>query len=248
MKTLLLLALSALSLSGCLSIQNRIDQARFGDNPYLEPPFYARYLNTGSEVDRQIQSYLEGLRVDPENPVYHNELGRLLVLKGFPNDAEREFRRALAADPDFYPALYNMALVDASRGDIRSAIRNLDATLDRKPGHAAAMFQKGLLLEKTGRTQQAIAVYARAFEINFDLLRPSVNPQIIESELVDLALLKLYPDEQRRRALRLQPTPPELIPAPEAPSEIESLDEIVAPAAQTPDVSSNTQSSSPPPE
>src|SRR5688572_19624725 len=111
MKTFLLLALSAVSLSGCLSIQNRIDRARFGENPYVEPPFYARYLNTGSEIDRQIQSYIEALRLDPENPVYHNELGRLLVLKGFPNDAEREFRRALAADPDFYPAWYNMALV-----------------------------------------------------------------------------------------------------------------------------------------
>lgn len=233
MKKLLLVSLATLSLAGCLTIQERIDRARFGENPYIETPFYARYLTTGSELDRTIEAYLTALRAEPDNPAYHNELGRLLVLKGFPNDAEREFQRALAADKDFYPAWYNLALLRASRGETGSALRALDATLDRKPGHSSALFQKGLLLEKRGRTEEAVQAYVKALRINFDLIRPSLNPLIIDSRLMDRVLIELYPDEHERRAMLLQPTPPELVQGRRAPSEIEAPEDILAPTDQT---------------
>ncbi len=229
MKKLLLVALASLSLAGCLSIQQRVDRARFGENPYIEPPFYSRYL-TGSELDRNIEAYVTALRAEPDNAAYHNELGRLLVLKHFPQDAEREFRRAIVSDSDFYPAWYNLALLRASKGDATGALRALDRTLDLKPGHSSALFQKGLLLEKRGRTQEAIEAYAKALRINFDLIRPSINPLIIDSRLIDRVLIQLYPDEHERRAMLLQPTPPELVPQRRTPSEVEAPEEIVAPA------------------
>lgn len=247
MKNALLLSLLAFFATGCLTIQNRLDRARFGDNPYLEAPFYTRYLDTGSELDRDIQAYLGALREDPENPVFHNELGRLLVLKGFPNDAEREFRRAIASDDDFYPAWYNLGLLRASRGQYSAALRALNRTLDDKPGHAAAHFQKGLILERQGRTDDAVDSYAKAFKINFHLLEPRVNPQIIDSNLIDRALLQIYPEEHRRRSLQLQPTPPQLVPERQAPSDVPELDEIVAPVAREPQGQPQGQTPAPPP-
>jgi tetratricopeptide (TPR) repeat protein len=247
MKNALILSLLAVFATGCLSIQTRLDRARFGDNPYLEAPFYARYLDTGSQLDRDIQAYLGALREAPEDPVFHNELGRLLVLKGFPNDAEREFRRALASDPDFYPAWYNLGLLRASRSQYTGALRALERTLDEKPGHAAALFQKGLILERQGRTENAIEAYAKAFRINFDLLQPKVNPQIIDSSLTARALLRIYSDEHRRRALQMQPTPPQLIQERRAPSEVPSPDEIVAPVSHDPEGQTQRQTPAPPP-
>ncbi|MGH9456238.1 MAG: tetratricopeptide repeat protein [Thermoanaerobaculia bacterium] len=248
MRKTILLALLAVATTGCMTLQNRIDRIRFGDNPYVEPPFYARYLSPDRELDRHIEAYLIALREDPDNPVYHNELGRLLIDKGFPNDAEREFRRALVADPDFYPAWYNLALVQAAQGNETAALRALDETLDRKPGHASALFQKGLLLEQRGRREGAIRAYVEAFRINYDLLRPSINPQIIDSRLIDQALLALYPDEHQRRAMFLQPTPPELLPEPEAPSDIATPEEIVPPAEAAPVTAPDpSQSAAPPP-
>ncbi|HEY0593914.1 MAG TPA: tetratricopeptide repeat protein [Thermoanaerobaculia bacterium] len=233
MKKLLLVALASLSLAGCLSIQQRLDRARFGENPYLEPPFYARYLTGASALDRNIEAYIVALRAEPDNPAYHNELGRLLVIKRFPQDAEREFRRALAADEDFYPAWYNLALLRASRGDAGGAIRALDRTLELKPGHSSALFQKGLLLEKRGRKDEAIDAYVKALRINFDLIRPTLNPLVIDSKLMDRVLIELYPDEHERRAMLLQPTPPELVPRRPAPSEVERPEAIVPPTDQT---------------
>lgn len=248
MKKLLALSLISFSLAGCLAIQQRVDRARFGDNPYLEPPFYARYLNTGSETDRRIQAWLVALAQDPNNPMYHNELGRLLIDKRLPNDAKREFRRAIAADADFYPAWYNLALVLASEGDRRGALRALDRTIDLKRGHASALFQKGLLLEKMGKRDEAIEAYVKAFGINWDLLKPAINPQIVESRLIHRALAQIYPDERQRRALFLQPTPPELVPVAPAPSDLSTPDEIVTPQPDTePQPSPATPPATPPP-
>ncbi len=251
MKKLLLVALASLSLAGCLTVQQRVDRVRFGDNPYVEPPFYARYLNGQSELDRNIEAYLVALRAEPDNPAYHNELGRLLVLKRFPQDAEREFRRAIANDADFYPAWYNLALLRASRGDGRGAIRALDRTLDLKPGHSSALFQKGLLLEKRGRKEEAIDTYVKALRINFDLIRPTLNPLVIDSRLMERVLIELYPDEHERRAMLLQPTPPELVPVRRAPSEIERPEDIVAPTDQTepqPPATTAPSTTTPPPQ
>lgn len=232
-KVLALPLAAALFLSGCMTIQNRLDRARFGDNPYEESPFYMRYVGTESPLDRRITELVTALRADPGNPVLHNELGMALVEKRFPNDAKREFRRALAADDDFYPAWYNLALIRASQNEVQGALTALDETIERKPGHAAALFQRGLLLERLGRDEAAIASYAKAFRINFDLLDPKVNPGIIESELIDLALLELYPAEHAARTITMQPTPPELLRR-DPPSDQPSPDEIVPPATQEP--------------
>ena len=248
MKKTLVLALASLSLAGCLSIQERVDRARFGENPYIEPPFYARYLTSGSELDRNIDAYITALRAEPGNAAYHNELGRLLVLKGFPNDAEREFRRALAADEKFYPAWYNLALLRTSRGDARGALRALETTIDLKPGHSSALFQKGMVLERLGHNQEAIDAYAKALKINFDLIRPSINPLIIDSRLIDRVLIRLYPDEHERRAMVLQPTPPDLVPQRRAPSELTPPEDIVAPSSpDQPQPPGTGTSASPPP-
>lgn len=247
MKKLFVLSLVSLALAGCTIVQERVDRARFGENPYLEPPFYTRYLNTGSDTDRRVQAWLVALAADPQNPMYHNELGQLLIDKRLPNDAKREFRRAIAADRDFYPAWYNLAMVRASEGNTRGALRALDETIDRKPGHASALFQKGLILERLGKSDAAIEAYAKAFRINWKLLQPSINPQIVESKLISRTLMKVYPDERQRRSLFLQPTPPELIPEPTAPSDLSTPDEIVTPQPDTAPQPSAGQTNTTPP-
>ncbi len=244
MKNFLILSL-ALTLSGCMSIQQRIDRARFGDNPYVEDPFWARYATSDSDLDRSIRAYLDALRAEPDNPTFHNELGRLLVEKGFPNDAEREFRRALAIDDEFYPAWYNLALVRSPRGENSAALEALDMTLDAKPGHASALFQKGLILERMGNSSGAIEAYAEAFRINYDLLRPKINPQIIESRLIERALISLYPNESRRRSLLLQPTPPDLRNRASETYDVVEPEEILSPEEASEPVAG--ESPSPPP-
>lgn len=248
-RTLTLLALTA-TLLGCMTLEKRIDRIRFGENPYQQPPFYARYLDPANPSDQQILQLLDVLRTYPGSAAAHNELGALLTAKGFPNDAEREYQRAVAADRDFYQAWYNLGLVRESNGDLAGAIRALQQTLDLKAGHPQAHFQLGLLYEKKGENERALHHYVRAFTINQALLDIRNNPRLVDTKLVELAVLEMYANDHVRRSIRFQPTPadyvqPGSIPEPpEAPSPQPAPQDIVPPA---PPVTDQSQQPVPPP-
>jgi tetratricopeptide (TPR) repeat protein len=231
MKRILLLALTAALASGCAAVANLRDS---GDT--YENPFYAKYLNTGSALDAEISSTLDQLRANPDSAELHNYLGALLVDKGFPKDAEREFERAIAADRNYHPAWYNLGLVRAMRGNEFGARLAYGRTIREKPGHAAALFQLGLIEEERGNRDRAVELYAKAFAINPALLDVEVNPRILDTKLMHLALLKNYPLEHTRESMQFEnapnvgttlASPPQ---PPEAPSPQEAPQEIVPPA------------------
>jgi tetratricopeptide (TPR) repeat protein len=200
MKRLLIVAAAVLAATGCSAVHHASD-----DKPY-DNPFYAKYLNTGSNLDAQITRTMESLRQNPDSAELHNTLGALLLDKGFPKDAEREFERAVNANRKYYQAWYNLGVVRAANGDELGASRAFARTVDLKPGHAQALFQLGLVEEKNHHTDRAIHLYAKAFTINPTLMRVDVNPRILDSKLTDLALLAMYPAEHSRRSMQLQGT------------------------------------------
>jgi tetratricopeptide (TPR) repeat protein len=234
-KIIVLLAVATASLR-CMYMQEAADRARFGNNPYAQSPFYTRYLNSSNPADQQILLLIDILRENQRNAAAHNELGSLLASKGFPNDAEREFLRAIAADGDFYPAWYNLALIKEGQGEVGGAIKALRQTLDLKRGHAEAHFQLGVIYEEMGKNRDAIHHYAQAIRFNRAVLDLKRNPRLVDAKLIDLALLELYPTEHARRILRPQSAPPDYVPPgamPEpqrAPSEQPTATEIVTPS------------------
>ncbi|HYI11322.1 MAG TPA: tetratricopeptide repeat protein [Thermoanaerobaculia bacterium] len=216
MKRLLSIAAVVLTATACTAIRD----LRSDDNPYEEPPFYAKYLNTGSTLDANITRTLDAVRQDPKSAELHNTLGALLVEKRFPADAEREFERAVNADGRYYPAWYNLGLVRAGRGDEIGARRAFSKTVDLRPGHAPALFQLGLIQEQRKHKDRAIELYAKAYSINPALLEVQVNPRIVDTKLIHLALLKMYPDDHTRRSMQFQgmqaPMPAPTTPPPAA--------------------------------
>ena len=206
-------------------------------DPYAQP-FYQKYLNTGSRLDAQITRTLNDLRANPRSATLHNTLGQLLVQKGFPKDAETEFERAVNADGHFYPGWYNLGLVRMSRGDWIGAHFAFGRTIHYKPGHSAALFQLGLMEEKRNHQRAAIDYYAKAFLINHSLLDVRVNPRILDSKLVDVALLKAYPNEHARESMAFNPTPPGYVQEGlEAPTPQATAAQIVTPAPPVTDPS-----------
>ena len=233
MKRLLFLAAATLATFGCTAMH---DLRSNDDASYAKPPFWAKYLNTGSALDAQLQRTLDALRENPDSPELHNALGTLLVEKGFPKDAEREFERAVNANRRYYPAWYNLGLVRSSHDDELGAHRAFARTVALKPGHAAALFQLGLVEEKRQHTDRAVGYYAKAYSINPTLLDIDVNPRILDSKLTSLALLKMYPARHARMSTQFQGSVPiQRDPQPQpAPSPQPAPQQIVPPAAATP--------------
>lgn len=241
MKRLLIAALAAVALFGCKSIQNAIHPS----DTYAKTMFYEKYLNPADPNDARILQTLAAVRANPKSASLHNDLGQLLRQKGFPKDAEAEFERAVDADSSFYPAWYNLGLIRAGRGNDTGARFAFNRAIHYKPGHAAALFQLGLIEEQRQNTDAAIDYYAKAIGINHALLDVRVNPRIIDSKLIDLALLRLYPTEHARESIQFQAAPERSYTAlptgPAAPSPQPAAKDIVppappvtSPAAQTP--------------
>jgi tetratricopeptide (TPR) repeat protein len=206
MNRILSIAVAALTLAGCAAIRDAQNHFSNNKNPY-DNPFYMKYLNTGVPLDAQIQQTVAALRTRPRDAALHNQLGQLLLQKAFPKDAETEFERAVDADKHFYPGWYNLGLVRSANGDYSGARHAFRRAVQYKPGHAAALFQLGLMEEKAQHVDQAVEYYAKAFSINHQLLDVRVNPRILDAKLVDLALLKLYPTDHARQSMTFQPTP-----------------------------------------
>jgi tetratricopeptide (TPR) repeat protein len=242
MKRTITLGAIALTFFGCATLHHKNNK-----NPYQKRLFVEKYLNPANPLDSQIENDINALRANPNAATVHNELGQLLLRKGFPKDAEVEFERAVNSDSHLYPAWYNLGLVRASRGDYTGARFAFDRTIHYKPGHAAALFQLGLMEERRNNTEAALDYYAKAFAINHSLLDVRVNPRIVDSRLTDLALLRLYPNEHTWESMQFQPSPPGYISqpsAPEAPSPQAPAQQIVEPAAPI----TNPAQQTPPPQ
>lgn len=242
MKKLAVIAATALLAAGCSSIQ-RMHTHR-DPNPYANP-FYMRFVNPAVPLDAAIQRDVEILRVNPRSAATHNDLGQLLIQKGFPKDAETEFERAVDADRRFYPAWYNLGLARAARGENVTARFAFDRTLFYKPGDPWAHFQAGLLAEQRGDTETAIDHYAKAILRNHSLLDVKVNPRVLDSKLIHLALIRAYPSEHARDTMSFQGTPVgygvrNSAAEPQAVSPQPSAEKIITPAPPLTDPSRQT--------
>jgi tetratricopeptide (TPR) repeat protein len=242
MKRILAVSAAAL-LAGCTLLSHRKS-----DNAYSPAPFYMQWAKSDSAVDTQMRQTVESLRLNPKSATAHNQLGQLLMQKGFSKDAAREFERAIDSDSHFYPAWYNLGIVRASLDDYAGARHAFHRTISLQKGHAEALFQLGLMAEKSGSMDEAVEYYAKAFRHNRQLLDIRVNPRLLDSKLVELALMRNYAADHARQSGIFQRTPAgytdplpsqpraEQAPSPQAPAQkiIPPVAPITDPAKQPP--------------
>jgi Tfp pilus assembly protein PilF len=105
----------------------------------------------------------------------HTELGFLEQRSGDIHAADREYRAALAADPDDGTARGDMAVLFAGTGDYATAVRLWERVFDADPAQTAAGYNLALGECRLGQKDQAEATLKR--------------------------LLRFAPDDQRARAL-----------------------------------------------
>ena len=101
---------------------------------------YARLLKRCGQLEAALEQYQETLRrgISQAEEVYSNISG---VLTELHRDAEAEaaLRSALELQPDYVPALYNLALLQEERGEWSRACALLQRILELQPGHCDAL-------------------------------------------------------------------------------------------------------------
>lgn len=155
-----------------------------------------------------VRCFEQAIALDRRNPGAHANLGNCLLHGGDIAGALRCYRHAIAADAGYLQAYLSLADVLVKRRDHKQAVKvyskGLRHASDRPGGQSATVLlhhRLGLSLRELGRTDDAIAQYRRAIEIqpDFALAHNSLGgARLARNELEEASSCF-------REALRLEP-------------------------------------------
>jgi tetratricopeptide (TPR) repeat protein len=120
-----------------------------------------RYYDRG-DIDRAMDEFGKGLRLDPSNANLHNSLGVCHGIKEDSRNALACFERALACDPDDALALYNAGLANKLLDKPTRALELFVRAAGRPIKRFEVAIQVGRLYLELGRPQEALPYLEKA--------------------------------------------------------------------------------------
>jgi Flp pilus assembly protein TadD len=120
-----------------------------------------------------ITQFSEALRLNPNDPDAHNDLGAALQQLGDREHAIGHLRTAIRLQPDHGRAHYNLSVLLTDLGKFDEALRELQAARRLLPDQPEVPFKLGLLLSSHGRYAEACANFTEALRLkpNFEQAR-----------------------------------------------------------------------------
>ena len=132
-----------------------------------------KLLNAGLQAEVQgdyktAQAKFEDLlKVDSTNKFANYNLGYIAQTVDKDNStAAKYYAAAIKADPQYGPALYNLAIIETANGDEAKAIDLYKRAITADPTDANANLNLGFLLYKTGDKAGADAAFRKAIALN----------------------------------------------------------------------------------
>ncbi len=195
-----------------------------------------------SQLQRVLRKQRRLLAERPQDATLWNDLGNLLMLGDRRQEAEEAYARSLEIDPALVTARYNLALLYQETGRHGRSKRELNRILKQQPDHAWSRYYLGVALAESGQRKAAVRQFALAIRLEPDLTDPTVNPHVLDNELLADAALRAYADlqgaelaprlyENRERVVRSMVRPRQVESAVRgSEEETESAAEAAAPA------------------
>jgi tetratricopeptide (TPR) repeat protein len=159
-------------------------------------PIFVRWLVEGNPRDDAIRVYWERSNAGELDAAGEIDLGTMLFMRGYPKDAIDAFRRATRLDGELPEPWFRLGLVHHRTGDVPRAREAYSRCLDRRPGHGWCNFYRGLLEEFSGNPSRALELYRTAYAHAPELADPTVNPEVLYSNLQLGAILPMDSDQR----------------------------------------------------
>jgi tetratricopeptide (TPR) repeat protein len=118
--------------------------------------------SAGAEVNRDIENSIMSLREEIKAaPSYsgYSRLGYLLLKKDSIDEAMESFSKALELRSDYHNAKTGKGIVLSRKGDLKAAEAALQDALILNPDPVRTHYELGLVYEKMGEQEKAIAEY-----------------------------------------------------------------------------------------
>ncbi len=161
-----------------VDVQDAAEQLAKSDDPKDLYVAASVYLKSGRQADAipLLQTYLNKY---PEDATAWVGLGLCYEEQKKYPDAQKDFERALQADPKFAEAEYQLGLLAELSGDSSAATKHYERALEMNPNHLVAMTKLGKLYLEAGQYEKARDVLLKA---------ESIAPQERETQY-DLSLV-----------------------------------------------------------
>jgi len=125
--------------------------------------------------DAALEEYVAAQHANDDMPGAHLNLGFVASLRGDSGAAEAEYRTALSLDPDFLPAVFNLANLLAGQHRPEEAETILAAAVARHPAEGELHYSMALLLGELQRLDEAIEELREAARLLPDRPRVQYN-------------------------------------------------------------------------
>ena len=117
-----------------------------------------KHLEAG-QVDAALEELREAIRLAPEYPDAHYNLGSALLARGAVRQAIAAYRRATELDPDYAEAHNNLGVLLESLGDRAGAVEHYTRAIQVQPHQAGAHYNLANALLAEGKPGEALAHY-----------------------------------------------------------------------------------------
>jgi tetratricopeptide (TPR) repeat protein len=131
-----------------------------------------------NNYDEALKQWKECLKHDSTNKICHYDIGLVYQNQGQRANAENEYRLSLSTDPNYGPALFNLAIARTQDGDTTEALSLYAKYVQLNPNDAGGHLNYGLLLIATGNKTEGEKEVAIAVQLDpkISLPLPSASP------------------------------------------------------------------------
>ncbi|MDH2430733.1 tetratricopeptide repeat protein [Sphaerisporangium sp. TRM90804] len=110
----------------------------------------AQVLGMMGRLEESLEDYTAVVRLDPDFPEHHFNVGNILRRLGREEEAIAAYRRALSLSPPFPEAYYNLGDARLELGDVEGALADFGYTIELDPAHVDARVNRAGLLWELG--------------------------------------------------------------------------------------------------
>lgn len=112
---------------------------------------------------------------EPKNPFYQNLAGGIFIGKKDVASARKSFEKGLLLQPDYFPAIANLAQLDLQEKKPEVARKRFEALVEKNPKHIQAMTALADMALSENKPAEATTWLEQAYNKNPDTLEPAVT-------------------------------------------------------------------------
>ena len=128
----------------------------------------AKTLEQQGDLSKAIDSYISAIKLNPNFPEAHHNLGINLMQQGDLIEAIKAFKTATKLKPNFPEAHSNLGAAYQQQGDLIGATKSFKRTIEIKPNFTDAHFNLGIAFQEQGDLIAAIASYTQSLKLKPD--------------------------------------------------------------------------------